>query len=209
MALSNFARTERYHDGQIIHNRGDNRPGLSIVKSGAAQVGTLGLDGSFMSITTLQPGDPFGEFTLFAGLPRTHDISAVGETEIAQLPAKAFLAAYHKRPDISHALLLTTLNRSHILLETIDDMKRLSLPARIAKYLLSRSSETGRDVVTCQQTDIAHALGVSRISIGKGLKNLAARDFVKQGYGSISLPDKMSLEQWVVAQSMVTRVTSP
>lgn len=207
-ALRHMARVGVYSDGQLIHNRGDERPGISIVKSGGAQVGTLGVDGSFMSIAALSPGDPFGEFTLFVGLPRTHDISAIGETEIYQVPAQGFMREYRTRPDISHALLVTTLRRSHILLETVDDMKRLSLPVRIAKYLTRQANQTGNYRVQCQQTDIAQALGVSRVSIGKGLKGLIQKNFVTQGYGEITLHDIESINQWIKNQSMVTPVNN-
>lgn len=205
-ALQHMARVEHYSDGQLIHNRGDNRPGISVVKSGGAQVGTLGVDGSFMTIAALSPGDPFGELTLFVGLPRTHDISAIGETEIYQVPAQGFMRAYRTRPDISHALLVTTLRRSHRLLETVDDMKRLSLPVRIAKYLIRRANETGNNPVQCHQTDIAQALGVSRVSIGKGLKHLIQKGFITQGYREIALHNTEAINQWIENQSMVTSV---
>jgi len=109
-----------YNDGQLIHSRGDVKPGVSIVMSGSVQVGVYGIDGVFVMTTVLGPGQTFGEFTLFAGLPRTHDVAASGATQINQVSANAFNRLYEAEPDISRALLSTTLVRTHRLLEMMD-----------------------------------------------------------------------------------------
>ena len=90
-----------YQDGQLIHNRGDEKPGISIVVSGAVQVGVYGADGTFVMTSNLGPGQTFGEFTLFADLPRTHDITAAGDTYINQISARAFERLYESTPEIS------------------------------------------------------------------------------------------------------------
>lgn len=80
--LVEVAALVHYTDKQMIHCRGDQKPGLSIVKSGTVQVGVSGADGTFVLTTILGPGECFGEFTLFTELPRTHDIFAAGDTYI-------------------------------------------------------------------------------------------------------------------------------
>ncbi|MFT7685489.1 MAG: CRP/FNR family cyclic AMP-dependent transcriptional regulator [Candidatus Azotimanducaceae bacterium] len=72
--LIELAARKSYADGQLIYSRGDNR------------VGNIGNDGSYLATSVLDNGQCFGEFTVFAGLPRTHDITAAGETNIAECP---------------------------------------------------------------------------------------------------------------------------
>lgn len=187
-----------YEPDQIIHSRGDNKPGVSIVRKGAARVGTIGADGSFHTISVLGPGQCLGEQTLFANLPRTHDVSAVGKTEIDQIPGSAFLNLFDQEPELARALLINSLTRSHVLLERLDDMRRLSLPVRTAKYLLSLSmSSVDPAKLVCTQTELADALGVSRVSLGKALGKLERRGLIRSGYGEIDLPDPNSLSRWI------------
>ena len=76
----------RYGEGELIHNRGDDKPGLSIVHRGHVRVGIYGYAGTFILSALLGPGQTFGEFTLLAGLPRTHDaVAASSDTEVHHL----------------------------------------------------------------------------------------------------------------------------
>ena len=192
------ARLIAYEDGQLIHNRGDQKPGLSIVKSGAARIGVFGEDGSFLTVAILGEGQSFGEHTLFADLPRTHDATAIGSSEVYQIQGPAFMRLFDAEPAIARALLVVALRRSHALAQNIDDMRRLSLPARTAKYLLSMAAEDApRAQVACKQSELAFALGVSRVSLGKALKKLETLGLISLGYGRIDIPSRGALAAWI------------
>ncbi|MEO0883697.1 MAG: Crp/Fnr family transcriptional regulator [Pseudomonadota bacterium] len=188
----------RYAEGQLIHNRGDVKPGVSIVVSGSVQVGIYGADGSFVMTTQLGVGQTFGEFTLFADLPRTHDITAISPTEINQISAPAFNRLYDAEPDISRALLTTTLIRTHRLLEMMDAMRRLPMRERTAKVLFTLMQIAGgSDTFECRQSDLAFTLGVSRMSLSTALRGLIEIGLVETGYGQIRLPDADRMRAWV------------
>ncbi|MCR9077911.1 MAG: Crp/Fnr family transcriptional regulator [Hyphomonadaceae bacterium] len=198
--ISRAGTIVRYQDGQLIHNRGDMKPGISIVVSGAVQVGIFGEDGTFIMTSHLGMGQTFGEFTLFANLPRTHDITAAGDTQINQIPAQTFHRLYDARPEISRALLTTSLVRTHRLLEMMDAMRRLPMRERTAKVLWTLIQTAGDvDKFECRQSDLAFALGVSRTSLSTALKQLAVLGLVKTGYGQITLPDPEKMKDWVGA----------
>jgi len=188
----------KYTDGQLIHSRGEQKPGLSIISSGAACVGIYGIDGSFVITTTLGPGEIFGEFTLFTDLPRTHDISAAGTTEVYQLSSSKFHFLYQQEPEIASALIKTSLSRIHQLLEMLDSMRRLPIREQTAKTLLSMiqlgaSSET----LYCRQSELAATLGVSRVSLNQALNKLSKLKLLRLGYGQIEIPDVAALQVWV------------
>lgn len=194
-----------YADGQLIHSRGDDKPGVSIVRDGAVHVGSYGQDGSFVTTSVFGPGQCFGEHTIFAGLPRTHDVFAVGPTRVDQINGADFLAVFNEEPMLGRALLIVSQVRTHILVEQLDDMRRLPLKVRAAKFLLGapREAKAGAVLVVTRQSDMAFALGVSRVSMGKVLKSLHDAGLVSLGYGRILLPDVARLETWVAARSAV------
>ena len=196
--IAKAATLQRYNDGRLIHSRGDDKPGLSIVKSGAAHAGVYGADGSFVMTSILGPGQTFGEFTLYADLPRTHDISAIGPTEIYQIAGAKFAKLTARDPEIAIALLKASLTRLHIVLEMLDAIRRLPLRERTAKILLSVMRTAGdRHAFACRQSDLAFTIGVSRVSLGKALKELAALGLIELGYGEIRLPNRRKLTDWV------------
>lgn len=188
----------KYSNGQLIHTRGSLKPGLSIVHKGGAHVGVNGIDGTFVMVAALGPGECFGEFTLFTQLPRTHDISSIGESQIYQLSQHKFDALYQREPSISKALLKTTLMRTHVLLEMLDAIRRLPILERTAKVLLSMSySLGGSNVLRGRQDELAFTLGVTRISLGKALKELSHLGLIETGYAKITIPDRVQLSDWV------------
>lgn len=199
--LTGVAKTAEYSNGQMIHSRGDSAPGLSIVRSGAVKVGNVGRDGSYLTTSILGTGQCFGEFTLLAGLPRTHDATAVGPTLVDQVSGKAFMRLYEAEVELSRALLTIALRRTHGLLEFVDDMRRLPLPVRIAKFLLNNS--VGANFVV-RQEEIAFTFGVSRVSMGKVLKQLEVAGLIKRGYGRIEILDRALLATWVEDRLVIT-----
>lgn len=201
-AITSIAHIVKYSKGQLVHSRGDDRPGLSIVKNGSVNIGVYGVDGTFVMASMLGPGESFGEFTLFTELPRTHDVSAAEESEIYQVSSKKFLALCSQQPQILEALLKSSLVRNHILLEMLDAMRRLPLLERTAKTLLSLSYTSGSDtLIKCKQSDLAFALGVSRVTLGKVLKHLSELGLIEIAYGKIQFPDRAKLEKWLEQQS--------
>ncbi|RBP51722.1 Crp/Fnr family transcriptional regulator [Arenicella xantha] len=196
--LVSKARLMRYSDGQLIHSRGAKPPGLSIVASGSVHVGIYGDDGKFVMTTILGPGECFGEFTLFTELPRTHDVYAGRDCQVHQLGGAVFMRLYEAEPEISRALLKTTLLRSHILLEMLDAIRRLPIPQRTARILLAMSQTSNNpNELICRQDELAYTIGVSRVSLGKALQGLQREGLIELGYRSIRMPDLDKLESWL------------
>ncbi|WP_417470523.1 Crp/Fnr family transcriptional regulator [Maricaulis sp.] len=195
----------RYRDGALIHERGDIKPGLSMVRSGSVRFGNPGQDGSYLVITVMGPGQCFGEFSLFADLPRTHDAVAIGETVVDQISRTAFDAILAAEPELSRIMLTAVTGRLHAAMELIDDMRRLPLPVRAAKLIWQLAHAGGDPAqVRCTQTELAFALGVSRVSSGKALASLQARGLVELGYGRIAIPDPAALAGWIRARAALS-----
>ncbi len=191
----------RYSDGQVVQERGDNHTGLAIVTAGQLVVGNIGLDGSFLVSALLRPGETFGEYTLFAGLPRTHTVWSQETAEITFIQATPFSKLFDEEPAIARALLTLTLLRNYEMMEFIDTQRRLSLRARIARLLLATvDAETGGATVECRHEDLAFMLGVSRVATGKALKRMKEEELVNLRYGRIDIPNVRRLKEMVDAE---------
>jgi len=207
--LRSAARTRRYRDGQVIQHRGEEKLGVSIVRSGSVRMGIIGRDGSFITTSVMGRGQTFGEFTLFAGLPRTHDITAEGDCEIDNIPAAEFFRLFDSEPELAKALLTISLVRSHNLLELLDDLRRLPLIVRVGKFLLhGANTATGTATVKLKQDELAYMLGVTRVSMGKALKELAQQTLIERGYGQITVTNIAELRAWVSQRTVISTLSS-
>jgi CRP-like cAMP-binding protein len=193
--------TKRFADGQLIQQRGDEGDHICFVRSGQVVAGNFGLDGGFLASALLYPGEYYGDFSLFAGVPRSQNLWAQGATDITRVEGKTFLTLMEKEPAIARALLTISTLRNYELIEFLDVQRRLTLPARISRLLLTALEPEARsETIPCRQEDLAGMLGVSRVSIGKALKKLERQGLIKLGYGRIDVPDVARLRAQVDAE---------
>ena len=197
-ALKSVGHQLRFEDGQRIHARGDKRPGLSIILSGRVRFGVYGEDGGYIQAGLLSEGHCFGEVTLFVEKPRAYDADAFGETVILEIRKPKFESVAAAHPQVSNAMLVTLTGRIYEALEFADDLRSCSLEVRVAKQLMRMSVSGGfsGDVLPIRQTDLAYALGLSRVSVGKALIALQERNLVELGYGEIKISDQIELRRW-------------
>ncbi|MEO1136602.1 MAG: Crp/Fnr family transcriptional regulator [Pseudomonadota bacterium] len=202
LRMTDAASTIRYASGETIHSRGDAKPGLSIVREGSVRFAIPGADGSYITSSILGPGQCFGEATLFAQLPRTHDAIAVEATAIDQITKSRFDRIFDEEPELARLFLEATTQRLYSVLDFMDDIRRLPLPLQTAKLIaaMARSAKQSRGV-ECNQSDLAFTLGVSRVSVGKALGRLQDEGVIQLGYGRIEIPDRILLEQWIADRS--------
>lgn len=189
-------------NGQRVHSRGDRTKGLSIIQSGAVKMGSVGLDGSYTQVSVLGPGQMFGEFTLFADMPRGFDAEAVGPTRISVINPARFDRLLEQHRGIRGFILGTLTRRLIAALEVADDMRRLPLEVRVAKTLASMAdSRAANTEIKVKQSELAEFLGVSRMSINTALKMLDKQGLIRRCYGYLTLPDPNALSHWVAERS--------
>lgn len=194
--LKKAGQERHFTAGQTIHSQGDRLPGLSIITTGQVRFGIFGVNGDYIQTGILGQGHCFGEATLFTEKPRPYDAEAIGDTTILKVnkPDIDKLVAHH--PSFAQALLVTLTGRLYEALEFADDLRTLSLEARIAKQLLTfhRSGGLNNHIIPVRQSDLANSLGISRVSAGKALSNLQQQGLIKLGYGEIQITDALQLE---------------
>lgn len=198
-ALQQVGVVKRYADKQLICSRGATDRELNIVEQGAVRVSNVDVEGRRTESAILESGDSFGEFTLFAGMPRFFDFHAQGATHIRCISKVQFDALLQGDSAFRDGVLRMLTHRLLSAVSIIEDMRRLPLPAQLAKFLL-RCAEQQADQrweYHGTQTDLADALGVSRVAIGQALKLLQQASLVQTGYGRVRLANKARLHAWV------------
>ncbi|MEM1410602.1 MAG: helix-turn-helix domain-containing protein, partial [Pseudomonadota bacterium] len=84
-------------------------------------------------------------------------------------------------------------------------LRRLRTDAKIVKQLLRLMQVGGfeSNVVPVRQIDLAYALGLSRVSVGKALDDLQRGDLIRLGYGEIEILDKEGLLRLIPDEGFV------
>ncbi|MCA0210778.1 MAG: Crp/Fnr family transcriptional regulator [Proteobacteria bacterium] len=181
-------RPQEFADGQFVQHQGDPGDAFWVVVDGHVAVGRYAEDGAFTLFAVLGTGDLFGELAFFTGVPRQVDAVASGGAALIAIDRP--LLRRLMTADVGWAeLLLRSLSRQLAgALDLIDSERRLSTVERLAQLLgvMAQDSATG-DIVRVTQQQLAHLLGVSRVTLGAALGELAGQGLVERGYRHIRL----------------------
>lgn len=186
--LTARARVRDFADGQFIQHQGDPGDVFWAVVDGHVAIGRFAEDGAFTHFGVMGRGDLFGEIAFFTGVPRQVDALASGAARLVAIDRpllRQLMAA-----DVGWAeLLLRSLSRQlAATLDIIDSERRLSTPDRLLAMLRAMAADSvGGDRITATQQQLADLLGVSRVTLGAGLRALTAQGLIERGYGSIRL----------------------
>lgn len=170
------------------------------VVGGGIKASSLREDGKEAILVVLEAGNWFGEISLIDGQPRTHDATAVVDSELLVLPRPAF-DKLMQRPAFARAVCRMLAARVRSLYGMVEDATLRSTRARVARRLLllargdaTQARET-RPVVPVSQEALAMMLGVSRQTLSKELQALAQAGAVTLGYGRIAIASVARLQQ--------------
>ncbi len=199
--LQALATRRTYYDGQLIHQRGDERAGVDFIWRGMVRLGTVGKSGHTISTSLLRAGDMYGEMTVFARIPRMQDAYAIGETIIDHVPASRFRRVLQDEAELVDLVFEMMARRQARALREIDDILRRPLIERLARHLLERDKLTGgTGLIDTGKNDLAEALGASRVAISNVLSRLGAMGFVRSGYNKVEILDSAALDSWLHEQ---------
>jgi CRP/FNR family cyclic AMP-dependent transcriptional regulator len=195
--IAGLATRRVYEAGAVIFMRGDPGDSLCGVATGRVRISASGPGGKEVFLNIMEPGDAFGEIALLDGSPRTATATAMARTELIIIPRDAFSALLQSQPQLAAHLIQLLCKRVRWTAEQMEDTALLSVPARLAKRLLSLAGAFGGTKVTLSQEELAQFLGLSRQIVNQHLQAWRAKSWISLGRGSITLEDPQALEQVV------------
>jgi CRP-like cAMP-binding protein len=176
--------------GEYVFRQGDRPDGFYAVAHGGMKGSTLLENGKEAILGVLEPGTWFGEVSMIDGLPRSHDIMALGDSTVLRIDREIF-AGLMQRSGFARAIALLQTTRMRSLYALIEDATLRTTRARVARQLrrLARTeaAESGNDyhVVAFTQEMLAMTLGITRQTLALELKEMVARGILSMGYGRI------------------------
>jgi CRP-like cAMP-binding protein len=195
-----LATRRSYEEGAVIFMRGDPGDSLCGVVTGRVRISSSGPGGKEVFLNIMEPGDAFGEIALLDGSPRTATATAMTRTELMILQREPFFALLQSQPQLAAHLIQLLCKRVRWTSELMGDSALLSVPARIAKRLLSLASAFGREAergtrVTLSQEELAQFLGLSRQIVNQHLQTWRSHHWITLGRGNITIEDPSALKK--------------
>lgn len=200
--ITALALRRNFEAGAVIFLRGDPGDSLCGVVTGRVRISASGPGGKEVFLNIMEPGDAFGEIALLDGDPRTADATAIVRTDLVMLPREPFFALLRTEPRLATHLIQLLCRRVRWTSQLMEDSALLSVPARLAKRVLSLASAFGREAergtrVAISQEELAQFLGLSRQIVNQYLQAWRAKGWLSLGRGSLTLEDPRALHALV------------
>ncbi len=181
-----------YEKDEVVFIEGEPCQGLYIVREGTVRIFKLSPEGREQILTYVQPTGSFNEVAVFDGGPNPANVSAVERTTVWILPRDAIIDLIKRRPDVALAIIQNLGIRLRHLVGLVEDLSLRQVSARLAKLLLETASGQRRPLT---QQEMAARLGTVREMIGRSLRTLESRGFIKIERGRIVILDREGLEK--------------
>ena len=172
LAAASKARTLRREE--VLFTAGSRANAAFVVVRGTLRVFTTSASGSEPTLAILTPGDLVGEIGVLDDAPRAAGVAALRPSEVVEVPARAFRAAYDTDPAIPRRLVSLLSARMRSLNDGFTDLASLDLGGRLAKYLAAEVEQQGRTTVklTLTQAELGQLLGGARQTVNQVLQSL-------------------------------------
>jgi len=103
-ALADRVVTERYDDGEVVFQEGQQGDRLYVIAQGQVEVVTTGPTGAERRLAVLREGHYFGEMALLRDVPRSATVRARGSAMLLTLDRGQFSTLLRSMPDLRAAL---------------------------------------------------------------------------------------------------------
>lgn len=206
--IAEIAVLRHYAVGDLVHSKASEATFLHGVVEGAVRVSSTSPAGREAILTYYGPGDWFGHIALIDGLARTHDIHAQKKSTLVNIAHHDFNALLRAEPEMYRHIALMLCRLLRLSFAWIEDTALLSLPARLAKQLLSLARSYGEPHgdgtlirLRLPQEDLAMLLGTTRQTINRKLADWAKLGWISVHYGEILILDSGALRACVARES--------
>ncbi|WP_054164737.1 Crp/Fnr family transcriptional regulator [Rhodopseudomonas sp. AAP120] len=184
------AAVRRHVDaGGFIFQHGDSERAMYRVLEGTVRLSLMRIDGHQMIYGLLGPGECLAASSLIFDHPLPQTAEALDDVQLQVVGPAAFNELRTKHREFDNALLQLFARRLRTLSNQVATAKLGDLPSQIVLRLLelARRDPQGRLMVTVTHSELATFVSVSRQSIHRVVKSLAAEGLIALHYGSIEL----------------------
>lgn len=202
VALAQRTRRRRFRRNEVIFHQGDVGDSLQVVLSGAVKIVLPSPDGDEAIITSLRPGEFFGELALLDGAPRSTTATALEPTDTLALPRDEFLRLLANDPRLMQALLHALAEELRSLTGHVEELHFLDLAGRLAMRLARLARDAHPDHVSGEvrldwpftQSDLAAMVGGTRQSVNRLLSDLVDDGVLRIERDTLVITDLQLLE---------------
>ncbi|HBE85884.1 MAG TPA: hypothetical protein DDW53_11415, partial [Lachnoclostridium sp.] len=170
--LISRARHLDYKRGETVFHEYDPADKILVIRYGKVKISRYSLEGKEYVLDILAEGDIYGEQNIFGGITLEANAIALGECGVCLISLTDIQELILKKPEIGVKLLNVVGKKLSIANELVQLLSVNDAKARIAGFLLFRSSRIKGETIELTRDDISAYINVRRETISRKLGEL-------------------------------------
>ena len=177
--VAEVAKPRRYARDEVVIREDERGDVLCLIKQGRVKISMTSPEGKEIILSTLGPGEFFGEMALLDDEPRSASVIATEKLEVLTIWRSDFLQLLQENFAITRKLLAEMSKRLRDASSRIESLATMDVYGRLARYLLELAVSQGRDapngyvaVLRPTHQAIANTIGTSRETVSRLIHEL-------------------------------------
>lgn len=192
--LAKYSSVRNFSKDSVIFGKEDESDEMMVVVSGRVRISSTSSKGKELILSTMFPGDLFGEIGMLDGGPRTADAIAEEGSQILIIRRAQFMPVVARNPDFSVKLLQVVCSRLRRTSEQAESLAHYGVRNRLAKALIHFASKDGEPspiegphIIRMPQSDFAAMIGTTREAVNKQLRQWEDQGIIALKRGNVTV----------------------
>jgi CRP-like cAMP-binding protein len=178
--LVSWADNRTFHRGDIVFAEEEESAELFIVSDGRIAISNRSIDGRESMVALMEPGDIFGEMSLFDGLTRSAEARALEASHVLALPYAPLRELYESKPLHLWKVVELLAIRLRLMDSALADSVFLDVTGRTAKRLIEIAGDQDEFALPITQEELAGMVGASRERVNKAIASFVRLGWLEQ-----------------------------
>jgi CRP/FNR family cyclic AMP-dependent transcriptional regulator len=183
--LSAIVKRRQFPADTVVFFEGDPSDSLYAVLSGSMKVYTTSEDGKQRVLSTMGPGDVFGEYSLIDGHPRSATVATLEPCEVLSIGHLDFRKFAWGAPEILWKVLESLTSRMRSQIGEVMELSFRDVPYRLLRVLVSLAEKHGKEgpdgiaIAAVDSASLSGMVGTNNERISRLLHRLQADGLVR------------------------------
>jgi CRP-like cAMP-binding protein len=187
----------RLSRGATVFRQGDPGGSMYVIRAGKVRV-MKESQGRRRVVTTLGPGDFFGEMAVVTGRPRTATVEVLEDVELLRVPAEKLQEMVSGTGEVAIRLIRRLAERLESANRFIDLLLEDDITARVIRELQETlENAQGAAVPDITDKEIALKLGIDKHEVRSALRRLTRVGVLEVSSGFVLIKDTVRLAEFL------------
>jgi CRP/FNR family transcriptional regulator, cyclic AMP receptor protein len=184
-SVAAVAKPRHYAKDDVIFHAEETGDVFCLIREGRVKVAMTSPEGKEIILSTLGPGDFFGEMALLDNEPRSATVIATEPLELVTIWRSDFLQILADNFSISRKVLAEISRRLRSASNRIESLATMDVYGRLARYFLELAAQQGKlldngyvAVVRPTHQSIANTIGTSRETVSRLIHDLMKQNLL-------------------------------